>query len=443
MLVSQTIRGDIQQDMPTGYGTRIGSMGEPEIKGSGSSNRKRIPVACGRCRRRKIKCSGDTGTGQCTNCRNSGTQSCQFLRVNSYMPPAKSNLSGSWPYPGAGSLGTSYGNAGGGGFEAHAGSRANAASVHSMTPSLPMYAKAQAGYENPTQFSAVSRNGYMSPCTMSYDGDSYGIPSPSYMSVGSGSYCPYPSSPRGSSQNSKISTEDLYADQDGAHHLNGSNYPSYLHQSQPQSAVSSDISPVFSIPSSSSTLSGADRTLPNPKASRSSRENGNTIPISTADTSCQLSYGTVQLLNTRSSNQPTLDGSGNPLSSMRAPSTISSESVSPTSSKPYTTSPPEMNFGYIISTSSPTTTTMTTTMPPTQFLPSEPADVGGGHGHAFQYGHTTEISSRPGRNRSLGQLSNGAAYMRPPVRSTAASSCSDVPTAYPTASLPMSKNESY
>ncbi|RGP78716.1 transcriptional regulatory [Fusarium longipes] len=46
--------------------------------------RKRIAVACGRCRKRKIRCSGDTGNGgPCTNCKNAGYEPCQFLRVAS------------------------------------------------------------------------------------------------------------------------------------------------------------------------------------------------------------------------------------------------------------------------------------------------------------------------------------------------------------------------
>ncbi|KAF4339501.1 transcriptional regulatory [Fusarium beomiforme] len=46
--------------------------------------RKRIAVACGRCRKRKIRCSGDTGGGgPCTNCKNAGYEPCQFLRVAS------------------------------------------------------------------------------------------------------------------------------------------------------------------------------------------------------------------------------------------------------------------------------------------------------------------------------------------------------------------------
>ncbi|KAJ5681482.1 uncharacterized protein N7477_001422 [Penicillium maclennaniae] len=46
--------------------------------------RRRVPVACRRCRKRKIKCSGDTGDGQgCSNCRGAGNTDCQFLRVQS------------------------------------------------------------------------------------------------------------------------------------------------------------------------------------------------------------------------------------------------------------------------------------------------------------------------------------------------------------------------
>ncbi|KAB8228127.1 hypothetical protein BDV23DRAFT_195951 [Aspergillus alliaceus] len=64
---------------------------------SRSSTRRRIPVACNRCRKRKIKCSGDIGDGHgCSNCRNSGNQHCQFLRVNSSMLQTKAS---GWPYP--------------------------------------------------------------------------------------------------------------------------------------------------------------------------------------------------------------------------------------------------------------------------------------------------------------------------------------------------------
>ncbi|KAL2680491.1 hypothetical protein Neosp_008093 [[Neocosmospora] mangrovei] len=52
--------------------------------------RKRIAVACGRCRKRKIRCSGDAGNGgACTNCKNAGYEPCQFLRVASQETPMK------------------------------------------------------------------------------------------------------------------------------------------------------------------------------------------------------------------------------------------------------------------------------------------------------------------------------------------------------------------
>ncbi|KAK4140009.1 uncharacterized protein C8A04DRAFT_32507 [Dichotomopilus funicola] len=52
--------------------------------------RKRIAVACGRCRKRKIRCSGDPGQGQpCSNCKNAGVDQCQFLRVASREAPMR------------------------------------------------------------------------------------------------------------------------------------------------------------------------------------------------------------------------------------------------------------------------------------------------------------------------------------------------------------------
>ncbi|KAL5117284.1 hypothetical protein ACEQ8H_004843 [Pleosporales sp. CAS-2024a] len=49
-------------------------------------NRRRIAVACARCRKRKIRCSGDPGNGSgCMSCRQAGVEasSCQFHRVGS------------------------------------------------------------------------------------------------------------------------------------------------------------------------------------------------------------------------------------------------------------------------------------------------------------------------------------------------------------------------
>ncbi|KIX07692.1 uncharacterized protein Z518_02346 [Rhinocladiella mackenziei CBS 650.93] len=50
-----------------------------------SGSRKRVPVACERCRKRKIKCSGNEGDNQsCANCKHAGHEdTCRFLRVSS------------------------------------------------------------------------------------------------------------------------------------------------------------------------------------------------------------------------------------------------------------------------------------------------------------------------------------------------------------------------
>lgn len=74
----------------------------PELETKAGPPRKRVPVAvsydpgvlheldanngqCDRCRKRKIKCSGDQGDGSgCDNCKTVGWTECQFLRVRSY-----------------------------------------------------------------------------------------------------------------------------------------------------------------------------------------------------------------------------------------------------------------------------------------------------------------------------------------------------------------------
>ncbi|EGX44304.1 hypothetical protein AOL_s00193g32 [Orbilia oligospora ATCC 24927] len=53
-------------------------------QGPSSTLRKRVNVACARCRKRKIRCSGDPGDNSgCQNCRTAGIAlgQCQFLRV--------------------------------------------------------------------------------------------------------------------------------------------------------------------------------------------------------------------------------------------------------------------------------------------------------------------------------------------------------------------------
>ena len=73
----------------------------PELETKAGPPRKRVPVAvsqrsirtsaadlyqCDRCRKRKIKCSGDQGDGSgCDNCKTVGWTECQFLRVSNWL----------------------------------------------------------------------------------------------------------------------------------------------------------------------------------------------------------------------------------------------------------------------------------------------------------------------------------------------------------------------
>ncbi|TQS38530.1 hypothetical protein Golomagni_00961 [Golovinomyces magnicellulatus] len=74
-------------------GTSASSSGSGSGSGTSTGTRRRIPIACGRCRKRKIRCSGDAGNGkQCTSCKRAGADQCEFLRVSSQRTTMKSEL---------------------------------------------------------------------------------------------------------------------------------------------------------------------------------------------------------------------------------------------------------------------------------------------------------------------------------------------------------------
>ncbi|KAK4216928.1 hypothetical protein QBC37DRAFT_453065 [Rhypophila decipiens] len=65
-------------------------MADQQLESDPAPQRKRIAVACGRCRKRKIRCSGDPGNGTaCSNCKNAGVDECLFLRVQSREAPMR------------------------------------------------------------------------------------------------------------------------------------------------------------------------------------------------------------------------------------------------------------------------------------------------------------------------------------------------------------------
>ncbi|KAM0553072.1 hypothetical protein ACHAPJ_007620 [Fusarium lateritium] len=144
--------------------------------------RKRIAVACGRCRKRKIRCSGDTGNGgPCTNCKNAGYEPCQFLRVASQETPMKNesftySLEASRQYQARGSSAI--------------------AALPSTTPSysdgLPTYSSDPFAYRTPSAFGYSTKpycplstwgNGYTDD--QNYN---YALYQPSYSSVHDSDY---------------------------------------------------------------------------------------------------------------------------------------------------------------------------------------------------------------------------------------------------------------
>ncbi|KAL4961224.1 uncharacterized protein BDV14DRAFT_192387 [Aspergillus stella-maris] len=102
-------QSDIQQENIDRSLSCISAGLDAEAKSQGrGQTRRRIPVACQRCRKRKIRCSGDVGDGQgCSNCRSSGNTLCQFLRASEpsracLLHLLHANGLGSapvWPYP--------------------------------------------------------------------------------------------------------------------------------------------------------------------------------------------------------------------------------------------------------------------------------------------------------------------------------------------------------
>ncbi|KXT16254.1 hypothetical protein AC579_6946 [Pseudocercospora musae] len=99
---------ELRSDYPGRPGTRTLIHEQGPESGPAGHTRRRIQVACSRCRRRKIKCSGDPGDGSgCSACKsaNADKPSCTFNRVGSRdvaiagvdMLPTSSSISSATP----------------------------------------------------------------------------------------------------------------------------------------------------------------------------------------------------------------------------------------------------------------------------------------------------------------------------------------------------------
>ncbi|EPE34685.1 Zn2/Cys6 DNA-binding protein [Glarea lozoyensis ATCC 20868] len=229
-----------------------------------SRPRSRIPVACGRCRKRKIRCSGDLGTGlPCTNCKGAGNEQCQFLRVQSDVVSMK------------------HENADFSHFE-H-----NPARVHCRTTTFGPHSYIPPGGPVPEAYypRSSSMSSYVVPQSRYYTLGSfseypeenvnvdYGVQNPSYSLLGNEQFIPptYPSSSRGwtpAPQAAKATP--MYLEQDPGYGGQVSYNSAYQLRPtispEPKSAVHATSIPIAVTGNSLPPLppSGTDRVLPYP-----------------------------------------------------------------------------------------------------------------------------------------------------------------------------------
>lgn len=348
---------------------------------------------CGRCRKRKIKCSGDPGNGTgCNNCKSAGADmgQCQFLRVQSQTPfflvdqqlthghyqvnsiDCPTSTGSVWPYTSSGSVSASAIPQIGSSMGSY-----SMGQVPSLAPMTPGSFTASSHYPRTTSghsyaYSAQpSRHAYTPAYGLSYGddlSDAYSQQSPPYMlpsqdTLGTSNVYGSQEALRTwnpISQSSKIPHSGLFLDQDSPPSY-GLSQLSYLSSSVPrQSAVTTDASSFFpAMTSLVSSLpmagSNGDRTLPNPAAGRahiqqasmngySQGNNAEAIPLNPYGSSQAFAYKSTAPWGSES---VTSGGS------QSSASTMSGANVLMDSSKSSTTNQQETAFGYIALPGSP------------------------------------------------------------------------------------------
>ncbi|EFR02884.1 hypothetical protein MGYG_05885 [Nannizzia gypsea CBS 118893] len=247
------LKREESESAPCGKIVQTRSRADCEGKTNGTGQRRRTQVACSRCRRRKIKCSGDLGNNQaCSNCKSSGTTTCLFLRVNSSTLHAKPGYD-SWVHPFSNSSppGTCEQQQA---CDAHM-LRGNPPPIHGGSHGLPAYSGMHPGLEYgiaPESSLANRAPSYSPNYPFGYgDEGAYHSPFPSYAlpsstGPGAGAIC-------GTSAPTRSWRLPTTVDP-----TNGAAYPDH--------DGSGSLSPSF--PFMSSLSLGQDRTLPKPTTSR-------------------------------------------------------------------------------------------------------------------------------------------------------------------------------
>ncbi|KAF6827163.1 transcriptional regulatory protein C2H10.01 [Colletotrichum plurivorum] len=229
--------------------------------------RKRIAVACGRCRKRKIRCSGDAGNGlPCQNCKAAGADNCMFLRVASTEAP--------WVQPSDASFGYDLKVA-----RAYQSQLASplttspphyGSEIHDGLPRHGGYPPTSAGYSYGSgkyysSWAAASAPAYAADDGTGVDYSAMGYPypyhsqDPTYLYRMTAAAKPAPT------------PADLYVNTDGTGYGYGSAGGALVHRAAPgpvPASVSPQEAPNFSLSTVAASLphagGGGDRLLPNP-----------------------------------------------------------------------------------------------------------------------------------------------------------------------------------
>ncbi|KAL4770965.1 hypothetical protein BDW60DRAFT_71072 [Aspergillus nidulans var. acristatus] len=284
--MSHTLQSDSQQDIVDRNLSCINMGSEIEAKTRGAT-RRRIPVACMRCRKRKIKCSGDVGDGQgCSNCRSAGNIQCQFLRVNSSILQTKVHVPAGpgWPYPASDMASRIYVPSATpskmGGFPInhpnHRVSSSSRVSDYGVTPDVQSpYGRQPFGIEPTINYDDESSGPYNVQTSSAYI-------LPSSPQVFMADYCQLGWNSKNWAAvlpGSRAPTETMFSENDADNSLNHTAY-SYMNAGQGQTNGASSLG--ITQGSLASPAQGTERTLPNP-TSRSTLSGSNSGPITTTD----------------------------------------------------------------------------------------------------------------------------------------------------------------
>ncbi|KAL4991765.1 hypothetical protein BDW68DRAFT_184676 [Aspergillus falconensis] len=262
--IPHTLQSDSQQDIVDRNLSCINTGGEIEAKARGAT-RRRIPVACMRCRKRKIKCSGDVNSS--------------ILQTKVHVPPGPG-----WPYPANDVASRTYTSSAApskkGGFPLnhpnHRVPSSSRAPDYGVTPDAQNpYGRQPFGIESAINYEDESSTPYNLQASSAYM-------LPSSPQVFMADYC-------GLGWNSKnwgavlpggrAPTETMFSESDAENSLTHTAY-SYMNPEQGQTNGAPSLGPTQG--SLASPAQGTERTLPNPTG-RSALSGSISGPVTTTD----------------------------------------------------------------------------------------------------------------------------------------------------------------